>query len=68
METVNDAARFAQAAPVDGSGYGSGSGDGSGYGDGSGSGDGSGYPDDLWEAYAKAKAVIGETINHDPEA
>ena len=55
METVSAAARFAQAAPVDGSGpdYGSGygcgtgSGYGSGYvgvpGDGSGSGCGSGY-------------------------
>lgn len=53
METVNDAARFAQAAPVDGYGCGcgsdsgDGSGDGSGYvgvpGDGSGSGCGSGY-------------------------
>lgn len=52
METVNDAARFAQAAPVDGYGCGcgsdsgDGSGDGSGYvgvpGDGSGSGCGSG--------------------------
>ena len=46
METVNDAARFAQAAPVDGSGYvdgpGSGSGSGYGYNDGSGSGSGSG--------------------------
>ena len=27
-----------------------------------------GIPDDLWDAYAKAKAVIGDTINHDPEA
>ena len=53
METVSAAARFAQAAPGDGSGYGDGSGDGSGsgsgYGDGSGygygSGDGSGYGD-----------------------
>ena len=55
METVNDAARFAQAAHVDGYGCGcgcgsdsgDGSGDGSGYvggsGDGSGSGCGSGY-------------------------
>ena len=51
METVSAAARFAQAAPVDGSGDGSGygcgtgSGYGSGYGDGSGSclSDGSGY-------------------------
>ena len=46
METVNDAARFAQAAPVDGSGYvdgpGYGSGSGYGYNDGSGSGSGSG--------------------------
>ena len=55
METVSAAARFAQAAPVDGSGPGDGSGSGcgtgSGYGsgyvgvpgDGSGSGCGSGY-------------------------
>ena len=49
METVSAAARFAQAAPGDGSGYGygDGSGDGSGYGSGDGSGlgsgDGSGY-------------------------
>ena len=55
METVSAAARFAQAAPVDGSGpdYGSGYGCGTGYGygsgyvgvpgDGSGSGCGSGY-------------------------
>ena len=53
METVNDAARFAQAAPVDGYGCGcgsdsgDGSGDGSGYvggySGGSGSGCGSGY-------------------------
>lgn len=46
METVSAAARFAQAAPVDGDGsgygYGSGSGDGYGYNDGSGSGSGSG--------------------------
>lgn len=46
METVNDAARFAQAAPVDGSGYvdgpGYGSGSGYGYNDGSGYGSGSG--------------------------
>ena len=41
METVNDAARFAQAAPVDG--YGCGCGCGSDSGDGSGSGFGSGY-------------------------
>lgn len=41
METVNDAARFAQAAPVDG--YGCGCGSGYGYGSGDGSGDGSGY-------------------------
>ena len=41
METVSAAARFAQAAPGDGSGYGDGSGDGSG--SGSGYGDGSGY-------------------------
>ena len=43
METVNDAARFAQAAPVDGSGYVDGPGSGYGYNDGSGSGSGSGY-------------------------
>lgn len=47
METVNDAARFAQAAPVDGSGYvdgpGYGSGSGYGYNDGSGSGSGPDY-------------------------
>lgn len=57
METVNDAARFAQAAPVDGYGCGcgsdsgDGSGDGSGYvggsGDGSGSGFGSGFGDGI---------------------
>ena len=51
METVSAAARFAQAAPVDGSGYGDGYGygygsvDGSGYGYGSGDGYGSGYND-----------------------
>lgn len=27
-----------------------------------------GIPDDLWETYAHAKAVLGEPINHDPEA
>jgi hypothetical protein len=27
-----------------------------------------GIPDDLWETYAKAKAVIGETVNSNPEA
>ena len=27
-----------------------------------------GIPDDLWDAYSKAKAVIGEPINHEPEA
>ena len=45
METVSAAARFAQAAPVDGSGYGDGYGsvDGSGYGYGDGYG--SGYND-----------------------
>ena len=47
METVNDAARFAQAAPVDGYGCGCGSDSGDGSGDGSGyvgvPGDGSGY-------------------------
>ena len=49
METVSGAARFAQAAPVDGSdsgdgfGYGFGDGCGSGFGDGCGSGSGSGY-------------------------
>ena len=40
METVSGAARFAQAAPVDGSD--SGDGFGYGFGDGCGSGDGSG--------------------------
>ena len=47
METVNDAARFAQAAPVDGSGYvdGPGYGSGSGYGYNDGSGSGYGYVD-----------------------
>ena len=39
METVSAAARFAQAAPVDGDGFS----DGSGYGCGTGSGYGSGY-------------------------
>ena len=47
METVNDAARFAQAAPVDGYGCGCGSGDGCGFGSvdgyGCGFGSGSGY-------------------------
>lgn len=45
METVSAAARFTQAAPVDGSGYGDGygSGDGSGYGYGDGDGYGYGY-------------------------
>ena len=51
METVSAAARFAQAAPVDGDGFsygpGYGCGTGSGYGNGSGSSlsDGSGYGD-----------------------
>ena len=43
METVSAAARFAQAAPVDGYGCGCGSDSGDGSGDGSGSGCGSGY-------------------------
>ena len=43
METVSAAARFAQAAPVDGNGCGSDSGDGFGDGSGDGCGCGSGY-------------------------
>ena len=61
METVNGAARFAQAAPVDGSGSGSGSGSdyGSGYGDGSGSGDG--YGDGSGSGYG-IRRFYGEDV------